>query len=52
MVHSLKPIATKNTLVEEGSDYVHAATSENTRLAYRADIQHFLSCGHTLPTTP
>ncbi len=33
-------------------DYVHAATSDNTRLAYQSDINHFLAAGGTLPATP
>ena len=34
------------------SPYIHAATSDNTRLAYQADIQHFLKSGGRLPATP
>lgn len=34
------------------SPYIHAATSENTRAAYQADIQHFLKSGGTLPASP
>lgn len=34
------------------SDYVRAATSDNTRLAYQNDIKHFLRAGGLLPTTP
>ncbi len=42
-----------NTLtLAEASDYIHAATSENTRLAYQSDIEHFLAQGHPLPATP
>ena len=33
------------------SAYIHAATSDNTRLAYQSDIQHFLKMGRALPTT-
>lgn len=32
--------------------YVQAATSDNTRRAYRQDIQHFISWGGLLPTAP
>jgi integrase len=42
---SLKP----KTLLNE---YIIAATSDNTRKAYRDDIQHFIAWGGLLPTTP
>ena len=32
--------------------YIEAATSDNTRKAYRQDIRHFYSWGGVLPTTP
>ncbi len=32
--------------------YIHAATSDNTRIAYHADIQDFLKKGGVLPATP
>ncbi len=32
-------------------DYLRAATSENTRRAYRADLRHFVDWGGTIPTT-
>lgn len=31
--------------------YIHAATSDNTRLAYQADIRHFIHWGGRLPTS-
>ena len=31
-------------------DYIHAATSDNTRKAYQADIRHFTQWGGLLPT--
>jgi len=31
-------------------DYIIAATSDNTRLAYQKDIRHFISWGGLLPT--
>lgn len=31
--------------------YMHAATSSNTRIAYQADIRHFLCWGGRLPTS-
>ena len=36
---------------ESGVQYIHAATSDNTRLAYQTDIQHFLKQGGVLPAT-
>lgn len=44
----------KNTDVISVTDYnyVKAATSSNTRQAYRKDILHFISWGGVLPTTP
>lgn len=32
--------------------YAHAATSENTREAYRSDVRHFIAWGGLLPATP
>ncbi|GAG54470.1 unnamed protein product, partial [marine sediment metagenome] len=32
-------------------DYIHAATSDNTRTAYQNDIRHFRQWGAVLPTT-
>ncbi len=34
------------------SAYVSAATAENTRRAYHADLAHYLSWGGSLPATP
>lgn len=34
------------------NEYLIAATSDNTRKAYRDDIQHFITWGGLLPTTP
>jgi site-specific recombinase XerD len=33
------------------NEYIHAATSDNTRRAYRADVEHFESMGGKLPAT-
>lgn len=33
------------------SDYIHAATSDNTRKSYQADIRHFIAWGGMLPTS-
>jgi len=38
--------------IASDSLYIHAATSNNTRRAYQADIQHFLKSGGRLPATP
>ncbi len=35
----------------ESNPYIHAATADNTRKAYRADIQHFERWGGCLPAT-
>ncbi len=32
-------------------DYLRAATSKNTRRAYRADLRHFVDWGGTIPAT-
>lgn len=42
------PILRNNT---EGENYIHAATSDNTRKAYQADIRHFVHWGGRLPTS-
>lgn len=34
------------------STYIQAATSQNTRRAYRQDVQHFMGWGGLLPATP
>ena len=33
------------------ASYVRAAVSENTRRAYRSDLEHFLDWGGSLPAT-
>ena len=43
-------IATKDELLSLDT-YLHAATSDNTRRAYRQDIRHFMRWGGLLPTT-
>ncbi len=46
-------LATTKSIQATGeSDYIHAATSENTRIAYQVDMNHFRSLGHALPSTP
>lgn len=46
---SAKPISwPANTLPH---DYIAAATSQNTRRAYQADIRHFIQSGFTLPAS-
>ena len=41
----------KTSLAEPSSqkNYIHAATSDNTRKAYRSDIRHFIKWGGKLP---
>ncbi len=39
-------------LNSNSSGYARAATSDNTRMAYRSDIRHFMHWGGVLPTTP
>lgn len=33
-------------------DYIHAATSNNTRKAYQSDVRHFINWGGLLPASP
>jgi len=33
------------------NEYIKAATSNNTRKAYRSDLRHFKYCGGLLPAT-
>ena len=47
-LNNLIPVATH----ELNNIYIEAATSDNTRKAYRQDIRHFYSWGGVLPTTP
>lgn len=42
--------ALSDTLID--NEYVHAATSDNTRRAYQADVEHFIKMGGELPATP
>ncbi len=44
---SLSPVASQHTT----QHYIHSATSQNTRLAYQADIRHFERWGGALPAT-
>lgn len=45
-------VNTDNTLpVATHENYIFAATSNNTRLAYQADIRHFIAWGGFLPTS-
>ncbi len=39
-------------LASAANPYLQAATSDNTRRAYRSDIQHFIRWGGRLPTRP
>ena len=41
-----------SSMLTFSNPYITAATSNNTRLAYQADIRHFEKWGGILPTTP
>lgn len=47
-------IPTNGQLAEqtEVAELVHAALSDNSRLAYQADLKHFLAWGGSIPCTP
>lgn len=36
-------------LISSDKNYIHAATSNNTRKAYQSDIRHFIQWGGKLP---
>ena len=42
--------AFSDTLID--NEYVHAATSDNTRRAYQTDVEHFIKMSGELPATP
>ncbi|HZW61119.1 MAG TPA: tyrosine-type recombinase/integrase [Candidatus Babeliales bacterium] len=48
------PVAQEVTsqIIHHDNIYIQAATSDNTRRAYRQDIRHFIVWGGKLPTTP
>jgi site-specific recombinase XerD len=43
---------TPPTISPSVTDYLRASLSDNSRRAYRADLEHFLSWGGTIPATP
>ena len=45
------PVTKNGISLHIDNEYIHAATSDNTRRAYRADIEHFESAGGRLPAT-
>jgi integrase len=52
---SLVMAAQNNRVVQQSTSihtYIQAATSQNTRRAYQADIRHFIAWGGLLPTGP
>ncbi len=54
MLRNKGEITVKNTSPASNvptQDYIHAASSDNTRKAYQADIRHFIQWGGLLPTT-
>ena len=44
-------ILTETPPTNDAAHYIHAATSNNTRIAYQADIRHFIHWGGFLPTS-
>jgi len=48
---AVNPQASELIVSPQTADYIHAATSANTRKAYQADIRHFMQWGGLLPTT-
>lgn len=50
----LSPTEGNNAVIQRVSlnAYIQAASSQNTRIAYQADVRHFISWGGLLPTTP
>lgn len=42
----------ENTVGLTRQDYIHAATSNNTRKAYQSDVRHFINWGGLLPASP
>lgn len=54
MPDTTKILELRNDTPEVSSDenYIFAATSNNTRKAYQADIRHFITWGGFLPTSP
>lgn len=42
----------ENALGLTRQDYIHAATSNNTRKAYQSDVRHFMNWGGLLPASP
>ncbi len=52
-IQNMPSIPDNGEVAEIGvSDYIAAATSDNTRTAYQSDIRHFLKEGGVLPATP
>jgi site-specific recombinase XerD len=50
---TLKPIdGHPSVQTEPEATYIQAATSDNTRIAYQSDIQHFIKWGGALPAAP
>jgi integrase len=45
-------VGDKNSAEEMIYPYAREATSDNTRIAYRDDVRHFIAWGGVLPTTP
>jgi len=52
--NNIEPVQAKESRAQLSKlthEYIHAATSDNTRKAYQADIRHFIAWGGLLPTS-
>jgi integrase len=52
VINDLSEVTEKPLVSWVSNPYVKAATSENTRIAYRSDIHHFEAWGGRLPASP
>lgn len=51
-MNDLAPLSTQASTITEVRHYVENALSDNTRRAYRSDIEHFQAWGGIIPATP
>jgi hypothetical protein len=50
---TLEPIDGHTSVqTEPEATYIQAATSDNTRIAYQSDIDHYIKSGGVLPAVP
>lgn len=52
LLRNEQPIVESNLSEQNHHVYINAAISQNTRKAYRHDLQHFIAWGGLLPSTP